>query len=389
MANLFLRRLGLSFTCWACTFTLACPTWAQQGNAPAEFKPADVDRQQELETYIQGLSDPTYRNREAAMRHLVDAGTAAIKPLEKAIRSGNLELIDRASSILQDLALLETPGDQGKAWKALERLRQNGPGAASTRAFSSLDLIRGERIKRARSRLDAEGIKAGIQLYPNNGLQEVEDLVRIDDNWSGNLKSLEWFPWLYSTKLALVEGKGVSAEILESLATIPGLRTVRLRDGKLGADGLRKLETLKRIDLLELHFIEIGKGEGDLLALAELPIRQQLIVTGTDFDDEDMEALQGNLKDLQITFSRGGFLGVQCSPAMPTCLVNEVVNGSAAYRAGILPQDVITGLGEHKVQKFEDLQAAVRKFSPGSQTDVTVLRGGRQMTFAIDLGRVD
>ena len=125
------------------------------------------------------------------------------------------------------------------------------------------------------------------------------------------------------------------------------------------------------------------------MALAELPIRQQLIVTGTDFDDEDMEALQGNLKDLQITFSRGGFLGVQCSPAMPTCLVNEVVNGSAAYRAGILPQDVITGLGEHKVQKFEDLQAAVRKFSPGSQTDVTVLRGGRQMTFAIDLGRVD
>lgn len=361
------------------------PVAQDSDNSPG----ADGGKSEELASYVKMLADPSYQRRELATRKLTDAGAEAIEPLEAAMLDGNLELIERASSILQDLALLETPDDAGQAWSSLERLQQAGPGAASTRAVSSLTLIRRERIKRAQAKLAAAGIRAGYQEFMQASISFTADMVRINDDWNGDIEVLEWLPWLYSSQLAMVEGAAVNGDVLEAISRVPSLKEIRLHDGKLDADALRKLNSMKRFDLLELHFVEIGNGDDDLFALAELPIRQQLILTGTDFDQEDYEALVVERDDLEITYSRGGFLGVQCSPGLPTCIVNQVVPGSAASRAGIIAGDIIIQLGDEKVERFEELQSAVRRFKPGENATVKVKRGVRELEFAIDLGRLD
>jgi hypothetical protein len=368
------------------------PAAEQEAEQEAAQSTADGISKDELERYVRQLSDPGYRNREVAMRHLVAAGTAAIEPLERAIRGGNLELIDRAGLILQDLALLEGPDDDGIAWDTLERLQQTGPGAASTRALSSLNLIRLERVQRARAGLAAADIKAGLQVYNysvNSLVEDVGDIVQIGSEWNGDTAALEWLPWLYSTQVALVDGNAVTAEVIKGLASMPNLRDIRLSNGTLTGEELRNLASLKRIDRLELHFIDIGDQEGDLAALISLPIRQSLILTGTEFDYEDAEVIEAEFGDLEFTFSRGGFLGVQCNPNVPNCIINKVVPGSAADRAGLRETDQIVELGGNPIVRFEDLQEAVRKYKPGEDANIKILREGEEMTFEIDLGRMD
>lgn len=365
------------------------PSTAQQPNDRVSKDSPIGFSEGELEKYIEMLGAPSYQKRELASRKLVDAGIEAIAPLEAAMRGGNLELINRASTILQDLALMETPEDHGIAWKALERLQQNGPGSASTRAYSSLTLIRRERIKRAQAKLAAAGIQAGLQNYRLGNDDFVKDIVRISDQWDGNSEVFEWFPWLYSTEVALLEGSAVNEKTLNAVASLPEVKEVRLHNGKLNADELRQLKALKRFDLLELHFVEVGNGDDDLFALAELPVRQKMIITGTDFDFEDFEALEVNRDDLTITFSKGGFLGVQCSAGLPTCIVNSVVPGSSAYKAGVLGGDIITQLGEYEVERFEDLQTAVRRFETGEKIDLKIMRGELEMTLQVELGRLE
>ena len=355
----------------------------------AEQEAQTTERMRELEELVQMLAAPSYRKRELAMRKLIDAGREAIPPLEAAMRDGNLELVDRASSILQDLALVETPEDEGVAWKALERLQQNGPGAASTRAYSSLTLIRRERIKRAQAKLSAAGIQVGLQIYQLGNESFSENILLIDERWNGSPEVFDYFPWLYGTQMAWLKGAAVNREMLRAIAKLPAIKELRLHDGKLTAEGLRELKQIKRLDLLELHFVEIGNGDEDLFALAEMPVRREMIVTGTDFEQEDYEALKVERDDLEITFSEGGFLGVQCTPSSPTCYVNDVVRDGAAQRAGILPGDVIIQLGDYEVKKFEDLQAAVRKYRAGEEVEVKLLRSEKELTLKVVLGRLE
>ena len=246
----------------------------------------------QLDDFVKQLADPSFRSRETAARRLIAAGTVAIEPLEQAVRGGNLEIIDRASLILQDLALLETPDSDTQAWSAIERLKATGPGAATTRAVSSLDLIRRDRVQRARTALSTTGIKAGVQIFERNGglTSDVVDMLRIDQEWNGEVDALQWMPWLYSSRLVAIDNAVVDAEMMEAIAKLPNLREIHIRETKISAEAVRKLSTLKRLDILELHFVDFGSGEDDLFALASLPLKQEVTLTGTKFDSEDAEA---------------------------------------------------------------------------------------------------
>src|SRR5690606_17256883 len=117
-------------------------------------------------------------------RQLIAAGDAAVAPLEAAIRQGDLELVERAITILQDLATLETPEDASIAWDALTRLEKSGPAAASSRASEAQSIIRGERSERARARLEVAGVAVGLQeLGLGSEPKNVWNAVRFPAEW--------------------------------------------------------------------------------------------------------------------------------------------------------------------------------------------------------------
>jgi len=91
--------------------------------------------------------------------------------------------------------------------------------------------------------------------------------------------------------------------------------------------------------------------------------RAQLGVHITDIDKETMQAL--GLKNRQ------------------GALVPQVVAGSAADKAGILPGDVIVSIDGEAVHKAHDLPLRVARHAPGDRVKIGVIRNGRHKTITV------
>src|SRR5262245_27975207 len=61
--------------------------------------------------------------------------------------------------------------------------------------------------------------------------------------------------------------------------------------------------------------------------------------------------------------------------------------GGPAAAAGILPEDVITTLDGQEVENLERFMAAIAAKAPGAQVRLRVLRGGRERTVTVTVGR--
>ena len=109
-----------------------------------------------------------------------------------------------------------------------------------------------------------------------------------------------------------------------------------------------------------------------------------------------MDDVVGILDDLkEFGYVKSGYLGVTVYTLTPAdskqsgdplgCLVNEVTMGSCAQAAGVLPGDIITGLGGHKIDGYTDLARALREFDGGETTTITVYRSGEELILTITL----
>ena len=63
--------------------------------------------------------------------------------------------------------------------------------------------------------------------------------------------------------------------------------------------------------------------------------------------------------------------------------VTEVTEGSAAEKAGIKPQDIIIAVGEYEISSRAELTVALRRFSAGDTTTITVYRSGQEVVLDI------
>jgi serine protease DegQ len=66
-------------------------------------------------------------------------------------------------------------------------------------------------------------------------------------------------------------------------------------------------------------------------------------------------------------------------------LVQAVVPGSAAAKAGLRAGDVIVELGTTPVRSVEDLLAALRRHKPGDRVSIKVARNGKSLTLEVTL----
>ena len=109
--------------------------------------------------------------------------------------------------------------------------------------------------------------------------------------------------------------------------------------------------------------INLAKSVLDELREKGHVTRAQLGVHITDVDKETMQAL--GLKNRQ------------------GALVPQVVAGSAADKAGILPGDVIVSIDGEAVHKAHDLPLRVARHAPGDRVKIGVIRNGRNKTITV------
>ena len=82
-------------------------------------------------------------------------------------------------------------------------------------------------------------------------------------------------------------------------------------------------------------------------------------------------------------------LGVSTTPftdGAVGALVGEVVPGSAAEDAGLLPGDLITAVNGKPITDNFDLRAEILSEYPGTEIELTVIRDGQELRLPATLG---
>lgn len=80
-------------------------------------------------------------------------------------------------------------------------------------------------------------------------------------------------------------------------------------------------------------------------------------------------------------------LGVITEKADQGVQVNDVTEKSAAEKAGIKEGDIITKIGDTKIEDPDGLSAEVRKHKPGEKVTVTLLRDKKEQKLTAELGK--
>jgi putative serine protease PepD len=86
--------------------------------------------------------------------------------------------------------------------------------------------------------------------------------------------------------------------------------------------------------------------------------------------------------------SETGYLGVGgTDPTLgqPGALINEVVSGSPADKAGLQVGDLVVAINRMQVQSMDDLAAQVRLLGAGQRAQLTVVRDGKEQTLTATL----
>jgi S1-C subfamily serine protease len=73
-------------------------------------------------------------------------------------------------------------------------------------------------------------------------------------------------------------------------------------------------------------------------------------------------------------------------PDLNGVVVDQVVLGSPADRAGLRADDVIRAFGDRPVRSTQDLLEEIMKRQPGDRVHIKVWRGGKQITLSVTIG---
>lgn len=377
-------------------FGLAAPGWTQQpppngadgGNPPAASANAsDSSDERPVEYWVSQLNSDQFLRREKATRRLVQAGSEAVPAVVAVLGSGELEVTERAISVLRDIAVNQRPSETGGAWAKLQELSESGVGSQASRASLAVEEIRKQRDQQARRQLAAAGVFIGAADFVVRARSRLVEVVQLEGEWENDLKTLEWLRWVDGIQFARVKGQAVQPEVLRQLIRMPKLHTLSLVDGHLEAETLQALMMMGRIRTLELRYTTV---EDELIGrLADLPVRGSLSLMGTGVPEETVEQMRQEQPGVHIEHKQGGFLGVTCTAGFNICQINSVLSGSAAERAGLQTGDVIIGLDDVEVKQFSDLQEAINQHVPGDEVEVKFTRAGTTQSAKVRLGKLN
>ena len=146
------------------------------------------------------------------------------------------------------------------------------------------------------------------------------------------------------------------------------------------ANGISHLAALRQLADLDIFYAPLD----DTLIEAVKPLLDRIRVIklyGTQVTADGALRLQKQLPvQAELDYRRGAFLGVRCSPES-LCVVESVVEGSAAFRAGIRSGDILIRFDDKPVRTFDDLKASIAKYRPGDKAKIALLRGFGEVSF--------
>lgn len=327
------------------------------------------------EYWAEQLGHDRFLRREAATRKLIAAGDTSVQPLLKVIESGNLEINQRAVLVLSALAGKQHHAADDGALLALRTLSQQSIGSRKSMVDRAISDLESDRLKQALVALKSEGYQIGHFSYTFNlatFLAPVQ-MLKIDDDWKNDRDLVSWSRWLSDIRVVVLSGDAVCKEVIQEVARMKELRWLTLLDGSVDAEALDALKDVQKLEHVELRYVSVD--EPTLQALAQVPIRVELSLMGTGVTAEQAALIEQRLPGLLVHQHSGAFLGVKCEPSGSSCVITEVIEGSAAHAAGLERDDIIVGLGDVRVQSFEDLRNKIKQHVAGDDLLVKYIRG--------------
>jgi serine protease Do len=92
------------------------------------------------------------------------------------------------------------------------------------------------------------------------------------------------------------------------------------------------------------------------------------------------------MKEFKMNWKTGAFLGVVTEDHDKGALVEEVQKETPAEKAGLQKGDIITKVGDKKINSPSDLSEAVHAKKPNDEVDITYLRDGKEKKTKVKLG---
>lgn len=291
--------------------------------------PIDADGVARL---IRELDDADYQVRTRATRELARHGAEALEPLSAVLKQGSLEQRMRAVEVV---GRIYSRGDAASFYEAeqiLDRVTREANGSLLVSARSTLETNYLVRQRLAIAEIEKMGGRVLMVQAP----------AIADDE-------------------APADAGQKSSEHDDAL--IVGIIIDRTWKG--GDDGLKHVRRLSRLQYLYR----------DKLA----PLSQ-----------EALNDLQADMPRLMQQIRGLAYLGIKPLDqrqinGVPGCGIGEVTPDSAAAKAGLMPQDLVTAFDSHPVKDFPSLIELIADKLPGEKASITVLRNGESLELEAEL----
>lgn len=311
---------------------------AEVGSAHGgESEPSSTEQDaQGVQQWVAQLDSGQFATRQQASRRLRDAGLAAIKPLVAAADGRQSEVTRRAVDVLDSLCESDEIEVVEAARDALERLARSSHRLPAYRASV---VLRGQRLRQQRA-----------------ALAEIQRL-----------------------------GGTVSAASVEDGELVIN-QLVLGRKWEAGDEGLKYLVKLGRVESLKLYGSQFT--DDGLEYLTKLTGVQWLRLYATQVTDEGQQRLKESLPGTLVDRRHGALLGVSGAGDAKGCRLSMVREGSAAHRAGLEIDDVITAVDNTPIPDLATLIATIARQRPGDRIKVTFLRDQQPLERDVILGEL-
>lgn len=311
-----------------CVLVLVFP--ASFAIAEENAKPAQPEvnvSQKQIDHWIANLDSDRFDLREQAQVRLDQSGLPALGQVAQEARNGSLESSTRAINIL--LSWSESSDDELRM-SALESIASlNNRPKESNIASTLLSDAREQATLKKLTKLGA----TFNQNYP--GMAYLH--VIVGKKWRGGIEGLKYLKELPNASIISFRSTPMDDKSLETLLDLP--------------------ESSPNLKKLEFYGTGISKSASDELK----------------------EKMPHIIIDIRES---GAFLGIRGTKA-GAVIVLQVQPASAAQKAGIQRNDVITHINDNAVKNFEELTQYIAKHQPGDTALLKVVRKNKKLNIKV------
>lgn len=357
----------------------------------------------EVAVLVEQLDGDRYEVRKNARQSLIRIGAAAIEPIEAAIVQNvdNRELQTQGLKVLESLVFEGAPDVKQAASDSLVRIVMTDTSSSATRiANRVLATYAQAATRKAKEELRKLGaqLQGGVpvmQLGQVAAGEDVTQAVRLAEKWRGQPDDLQRLKLLPQLKSVTLVGPRITDSYLDVISEVDTVEAVEIREAKVTARGLGQLGRLDSLQTLSVRNTNLVE-DGDIVsAVASLKAtRVRLITTG--IDDETVGKLIALIPSTKMELHFGAFLGV--GPVQPVfddqgeqvkqCELGLVSPDSAADKAGLRENDIITKYDDKPITHFEQLREYIGQHTPGRVVKIEIQRAGKTIVKEVTLGEI-